>query len=156
MSQSHQTVVRDWIFCPAPDTPSIDTIDPLAEQISLSFLCYPFICGQIPLLFSPSTFLLSSFPFLLALWLLFSHKVTSNSFAIPWTTARQVSLAMGILQARILEWVAISSSRGSSRPRDGWNPRLLQWQVNPLPLSHLVSPSPTLSRVKCLILIFLG
>ena len=25
----------------------------------------------------------------------------------------------GILQARILEWVAISSSRGSSRPRDG-------------------------------------
>ena len=25
----------------------------------------------------------------------------------------------GILQARILEWVAISSSRGSSQPRDG-------------------------------------
>ena len=24
----------------------------------------------------------------------------------------------GILQARILEWIAISSSRGSSRPRD--------------------------------------
>ena len=119
MSQSHQKVVRDWIFCSAPDTPLIDTIDPLPEQISLSFLCYPFICGQIPLLFFPSTFLLSSFPFLLDLLLLFSHKVTSNSFAIPWTTACQVSLAMGILQARILEWVALSSSRGSSRPRDG-------------------------------------
>ena len=25
----------------------------------------------------------------------------------------------GVLQARILEWVAMSSSRGSSRPRDG-------------------------------------
>ena len=25
----------------------------------------------------------------------------------------------GILQARILEWVAVSFSRGSSRPRDG-------------------------------------
>ena len=25
----------------------------------------------------------------------------------------------GILQARILEWVAVPSSRGSSRPRDG-------------------------------------
>jgi len=25
---------------------------------------------------------------------------------------------MGILQARILEWVAIPSSRGSSQPRD--------------------------------------
>ena len=29
------------------------------------------------------------------------------------------SFVHGILQARILEWVAISSSRGSSRPRDG-------------------------------------
>ena len=28
------------------------------------------------------------------------------------------SLSSGILQARILEWIAISSSRGSSRPRD--------------------------------------
>ena len=28
------------------------------------------------------------------------------------------SSVRGILQARILEWVAISSSRGSSRPRD--------------------------------------
>ena len=29
------------------------------------------------------------------------------------------SSAHGILQARILEWIAISSSRGSSQPRDG-------------------------------------
>ena len=28
------------------------------------------------------------------------------------------SSVLGILQARILEWVAISSSRGSSHPRD--------------------------------------
>ena len=34
------------------------------------------------------------------------------------TVARQASLSMGILQARILEWGAMSSSRGSSRPRD--------------------------------------
>ena len=39
-------------------------------------------------------------------------------FATPWTAARQVSLSMGFLKARILEWVAISSSRGSSWPRD--------------------------------------
>ena len=32
----------------------------------------------------------------------------------PWTVARQAPLSMGILQARILEWVAISFSRGSS------------------------------------------
>ena len=39
-------------------------------------------------------------------------------FETPWTVARQASLSMGILQAIILEWVAMSSSRGSSQPRD--------------------------------------
>ena len=39
-------------------------------------------------------------------------------FATPWTTAHQASLSMGILQARILEWVAVSFSKGSSQPRD--------------------------------------
>ena len=38
--------------------------------------------------------------------------------ATPWTAARQALLSMGILQARILEWVATPSSRGSSRPRN--------------------------------------
>ena len=46
-----------------------------------------------------------------------SCSVMSDS-AIPWTTARQVSLSMGILQARMLEWVAISFSRETSWPRD--------------------------------------
>ena len=36
-----------------------------------------------------------------------------------WTVACQVPLSMGILQARILEWVAMPSSRGPSQPRDG-------------------------------------
>ena len=39
-------------------------------------------------------------------------------FATPRTVACQVPLSMGILQARILEWVAMLSSRGSSQPRD--------------------------------------
>ena len=38
--------------------------------------------------------------------------------ATPWTEARQAPLSVGILQARILEWVAVLSSRGSFRPRD--------------------------------------
>ena len=33
--------------------------------------------------------------------------------ATPWTLARQAPLSMGTLQARILEWVAVPSSRGS-------------------------------------------
>ena len=47
-------------------------------------------------------------------------------FVIPWTVVCQVSVH-GILWARILEWVAMPSSRGSSWP----NPRLLHlllWQ----------------------------
>ena len=39
-------------------------------------------------------------------------------FATPWTVARQAPLSMGVFQARILEQVAISSSRGSSQPKD--------------------------------------
>ena len=35
-----------------------------------------------------------------------------------WTIACQVPLSMGILQAKILEWVARPSSRGLSQPRD--------------------------------------
>ena len=43
-----------------------------------------------------------------------------------------------ISQARVLEWVAISFSRGIF-PTQGWNRGLLHWQVDSLPLSHLGS-----------------
>ena len=36
----------------------------------------------------------------------------------PWTVACQALLSMKILQARILEWVAIFFSRESSQPRN--------------------------------------
>ena len=39
-------------------------------------------------------------------------------FVAPWIVAHQAPLSMGLDMARILEWVAISSSRGSSQPRD--------------------------------------
>ena len=39
-------------------------------------------------------------------------------FATPWTAALQASLSMGILQVRILESVAMPSSRGSSQLSD--------------------------------------
>ena len=38
--------------------------------------------------------------------------------ATLWTAAGQAPLFMGIFQARMLEWVAVPSSRGSSQPRD--------------------------------------
>ena len=39
-----------------------------------------------------------------------------DSFVTTWTVADQAHLSMGILQARILEWLAVPFSRGSSRP----------------------------------------
>ena len=44
-------------------------------------------------------------------------SVMSNS-ATLWTVAHQALLSMGILQARILEWVDMPSSRGSFWPRN--------------------------------------
>ena len=48
--------------------------------------------------------------------MLISSAVSDS--ATLWTAAHQATLSMGILQARILEWVAMPSSRGSSQPRD--------------------------------------
>ena len=52
--------------------------------------------------------------------------------------------AYEILQARILEWVAMPSSRGSSQPRDQtWvSLSLLHWQVGSLPLAPPGTPHP--------------
>ena len=47
-----------------------------------------------------------------------SCSAVSYSFATPWTVALQAPPSMGILQARILEWVAMLSSRESSKLRD--------------------------------------
>ena len=39
-------------------------------------------------------------------------------FATPWTVAHKAPLSVEFSKARILEWIAISFSRGSSHPRD--------------------------------------
>ena len=56
-----------------------------------------------------------------ASWVQFSSVQSLSRvrlFATPWTVTPQAPLSMGLFQARILEWVAISISRGSSQPRD--------------------------------------
>ena len=61
---------------------------------------------------------------LLYLQLLCIHKVKVELlscvqlFVIPWTVSLPGSSISGIVQAIVLEWVAISFSRGSSWPRD--------------------------------------
>ena len=67
----------------------------------------------------------------LLLLLSFSHLRQVWLFVTPMDYNPPGSSVHGILQAGILEWVPISSARGSSRPRD--------WQARSLPLSHLGS-----------------
>ena len=50
-------------------------------------------------------------------WLVVQSLSHVQFFVTPWAVAYQAPLS-GILQARVLEWVAISFSRRSSRPRD--------------------------------------
>ena len=52
-----------------------------------------------------------------------------------------------ILQARILDWIAIPSSRGSPQPRDGtWVSSLLHWQAGSLPPAPLGSMTHVVTR----------
>ena len=60
-------------------------------------------------------------------------------FLTPWTIAHQALLSMGILQARILEWVAMPSLQGIF-PTQGSNPGLLHFRQILYHLSHQGSP----------------
>ena len=46
------------------------------------------------------------------------HAVSLSHSVTQWTLAHQYPLSMGFFQARTLQWVAVSYSRGSSPPRD--------------------------------------
>ena len=86
-------------------------------------------------------------------------------FSTPWTVAHQAPLPMGILQTRILEWVAMPSYRRSSQPRDWiqlsphcrrilyhlshWgSPRILEGVA--YPFSRESSRSRNWTRVSCI------
>ena len=73
-----------------------------------------------------------------------SRSVVSDS-ATPWTVARQAPLSMGILQASILEWVAVASSRRSSQHRDQTQPRSPALQADSLPSEPPGKPSYAMS-----------
>ena len=60
---------------------------------------------------------------------------------MSWTVTRQASLSMGILQARILEWVVMPFSRGSSHP--GIEPRSPALQEDSLPSEPPGKPKDT-------------
>ena len=51
-------------------------------------------------------------------WWWWSRSVVSNSLCDPMDCSPLGSSVHGVFQARVLEWAAISFSRGSSQPRD--------------------------------------
>ena len=71
-------------------------------------------------------------------------------FATPWTVAHHTPLSMGILQARILEWVAMPSSRGSSQ---GSNPGLQHCRQILYHLSHQGSPQKLYGLSQIILLV---
>ena len=46
------------------------------------------------------------------------YLLSCVTLVTPWTVSHQAPLSLGFFQARILEWVAVFFSRGSSQPRD--------------------------------------
>ena len=69
--------------------------------------------------------------FFLCFFFLFSFFLTSTNIKVEWKSLSRVwlfatpcTVVHGILQARILEWVAFPFSRGSSQPRDRTHARL--------------------------------
>ena len=74
--------------------------------------CFISVHKDMLLFFCPSHWRLHFYPTVqTCLVSCFSHVWLC---ATPWTVACQAPLSMGILQARIEEWVAMPSSRGSS------------------------------------------
>ena len=86
------------------------------------------VCPELPLGFSGNPINSEHSSVLLHFegtgWGLIHHVLVLSSlsrvwlFSTPWALALQAPLSMGFFQARTLEWVAVPSSRGSSRPRD--------------------------------------
>ena len=88
----------------------------------------------------------------------------SSSFVPPWNVSPLGFSVYRIFQARILEWVAISFSGGSSRPRDRtwvsciagrfftiWVTReaRCQWQNSPIYKHNLFSHFPIIILIIC-------
>ena len=71
------------------------------------------VCVGVCVCVCVCVFLLAIMLLLLLLLLLLSHSVVSASVML-WAAACQAPLSMEILQARILEWVVMPSSRESS------------------------------------------
>ena len=110
--------------------------------VTLCLLCThpgqlgPFIAGSVFLL-APSRVGSSCVVTVVVVELLTCVRLFCNSMDCSPPGSSSVH---GVSQARILEKVAVSSSRGSSQPRAGTRISCIDRQVDSLTLSHLGSP----------------
>ena len=100
------------------------------QSIASLFLTFPLVLHTTLLI---TYFILDCDFFLFSLL----YLVVSDTLQPPWTVAHQAPLSVGILQASILEWVAIPSSRHRTQ---GSNPGLLHYRWILYCLSHQGSP----------------
>ena len=63
---------------------------------------------------------------------------TQSDPATPWTVAHQAPLSMGFPRQEY--WGGLHFLLQGVFPTQGWNPRILHWQVDSLLLSHLGRP----------------
>ena len=110
---------------------------------------FKILCISSHVIFQPnflSSYLINISNFLLicSVFTVFkSSEVTQSCLTLcdPMDHSPPGSSVHGIFQARILEWVAMPSSTGSSQESNLCLLCLLHWQADSLPLHHLGSPA---------------
>ena len=109
------SLIRDWTAGPAVGA-QILSCWTIRQSLSNPFLD-PFLYGPFQRMSSPVLYSKS----LLVIYFIHESEVTQSCLTLcdPMDCSPPGSSIHGIFQARVLEWVAISSSRRSSRPRDG-------------------------------------
>ena len=78
--------------------------------------------------------------------MLFSLLVVSNSFMTSWTIAHQAPLSVGFPRPEY--WSGLPFPSPGDLSNQEWNPHLLHWQVDALPLIHQGSPASILTLKK--------
>ena len=106
---------------------------PLADH-SLAFFILTLVLSRLIPSFSTNVLTFSKYPDVQSACQVAS--VVSDSFATPMDCSPPGSSVLGVLQARMLEWVAMPSSRGSSRLTQGLNLGLLHCRQTLYHLSH--------------------
>ena len=147
-----QAIIQEWVPFPSPGdlpNPGIKPKSPTLQADTLPTEALVFWSGKFQGLYSPwghKELDMTKRCLLLSLSSVQFSSVQSLSrvrlFETPWTVACQAPLSMGILQARILEWVAIPFSRDLPDPGlEPTSPVCPALQAPSLPVSHRESPA---------------